>query len=125
MSDSEYEMETIEKPKNNKIIKKRVASEKQIEHLRKIQPKATEAKKRNREIAQTINSYEKAKQPRGNSQTELELSSMKSDLSKVVRYLSQQEQHKIEKRKQKQLQKESVDKETSRAYSYNDSDLFR
>lgn len=122
MSDSEYEMETVEKSKKPK---KRVCSEKQIEHLRKIQPKATEAKKKNKEIAQTINAYEKAKQPRGNSQTELELATMKSDISKVVRYLSQQEQYKIEKRKQKLAQQQSVDKETSRAYSYNDSDLFR
>ena len=47
MSDSEYEMETVEK---SKTPKKRVCSEKQIEHLRKIQPKATEAKKKNKEI---------------------------------------------------------------------------
>lgn len=124
MSDSENEMETIEKSRN-KSIKKRVASEKQIEHLRKIQPKATEAKRKNKEIAQTIKSYEKSKQPRGNSATELELTSMKNDISKVVRYLSQQEQYKLEKRKQKQAQKESVDRETALAYSYNDSDLFR
>jgi hypothetical protein len=114
MSDSE--IETIEKPKRYKT---RVASEKQIEHLKKIQPKATEAKKRNKEIAEVVKSYEKAKKPID------ELAGLKSDMSKVVQYLSQQEQYKLEKRKQKQAQKEAVDKETSRAYAYNDADLFR
>lgn len=122
---SDNEMESIEKSKN-KSIKKRVASEKQIEHLRKIQPKATEAKKQIKQIAETVRTYEKAKKPKD------ELASLKSDtakmsveLSKVVQYLSQQEQYKINKRAQKQAQKEAVDKETSRVYSYNDADLFR
>jgi len=115
---SDNEMESIEKSKN-KSIKKRVASEKQIEHLRKIQPKATEAKKQIKQIAETVRTYEKAKKPVD------ELASLKSDMSKVVQYLSQQEQYKMNKRAQKQAQKEAVDKETSRAYSYNDADLFR
>lgn len=115
MSDSENEMNTIEK----KTKPKRVASEKQKAHLAKIQPKATEAKKKNKEVIQTIKTYEKAKAPTN------ELKALRDDVSKVVRYLSQVEEYKINKRAQKKAQAETIDKETDKEYSFDANNLFR
>lgn len=115
MSDSENEMDTIEKkPKS-----KRIASEKQRAHLAKIQPKATEAKKKNKEITQTIKTYQKATAPSN------ELGELKSEMAKVVKYLTQQEAYKMQKRIQKKAQAEAVDKETTRAYAFDANNLFR
>lgn len=115
MSDSENEMDTIEK----KPKAKRVVSEKQKAHLAKIQPKATEAKKKNKEITQTIKTYQKATAPSN------ELLELKSEMAKVVKYLTQQEAYKMQKRIQKKAQAEAVDKETTRAYAFDANNLFR
>lgn len=115
MSDSENEMDTIEK----KSKSKRIASEKQKAHLAKIQPKATEAKRKNKEITQTIKTYQKATAPSN------ELLELKSEMAKVVKYLTQQEAYKMQKRIQKKAQAEAVDKETTRAYAFDANNLFR
>lgn len=110
MSDSEKE--TIEKPKR---YKQRVASEKQIEHLRKIQPKATEAKKKNKEIVQVVKQYEAVKKP------VVDYESMKSDISLIKEYLTKEEARKIQKRQQKNV----IDKEQVREAAYDHTILFR
>lgn len=103
-------METIEKPK-----RKRVASAKQIEHLKKIQPKATEAKARNKQIAQTVKQYEAVKKPT------VDYESMKKDVSLIKEYLTREEARKLQKR----AQKESVDKQSHQQYSIDVNNLFR
>lgn len=104
------EIETIEKPK-----KKRVASAKQIEHLKKIQPKATEAKARNKQIAETVKKYEAVKKPIG------EYESIKHDISLIKEYLTKEEARKIQKRAAKNV----VDKEQVRESQYDHTILFR
>jgi hypothetical protein len=104
------EIETIEKPK-----KKRVASAKQIEHLKKIQPKATEAKARNKQIAETVKKYEAVKKPIG------EYESIKHDVSLIKEYLTREEARKIQKRAAKDV----VDKEQVREAQYDHTILFR
>lgn len=108
MSDSE--MNTIEKPKN-----KRVVSEKQRAHLAKIQPKATEAKKKNKEIVQTVKQYEAVKKPIH------DYSSLQHDVSLIKQYLTKEEARKIEKRRTKEI----VDKAQVRELSYDSNLLFR
>lgn len=111
---SDTEMDSIEKPRN-KSIKKRVASEKQIEHLKKIQPKATEAKKKNKEIIQTVKKYEAVKKPM------VDYDSMRKDVSLIKEYLTREESRKLQKR----AQKESVDKQSHQEYSIDVNNLFR
>jgi len=111
---SDTEMDSIEKPRN-KSIKKRVASEKQIEHLKKIQPKATEAKKKNKEIIQTVKKYEAVKKPM------VDYDSMRKDVSLIKEYLTREESRKLQKR----AQKESVDKQSHQEYSVDINNLFR
>jgi hypothetical protein len=100
----------IEKPK-----KKRNLSQKQIEHLRKIQPKATEAKRKNKEIVAAVKSYEKARKPKEDYED------IKKELGIIREHLSQEAARKAEKRAQKQ----AVDKDTYNDYAYSSSNLFR
>jgi hypothetical protein len=109
MSDPEN-MDTIERPK-----KKRVASEKQRAHLAKIQPKATEAKKKNKEIVQTVKKYEAVKKPIH------DYTAMQHDLSLIKQYLTKEEARKIEKRRTKEI----VDKAQVREMAYDSELLFR
>lgn len=104
------EIDTIEKPK-----KKRVASAKQIEHLKKIQPMATEAKARNKQITETVKKYEAVKKPIG------EYESIKRDVSLIKEYLTREEARKIQKRQAKDV----VDKEQVREAQYDYTILFR
>lgn len=106
----EDEIETIERPK-----KKRVASQKQIDHLRKIQPLATEAKAKNKQIAETVKKYEAVKKPIG------EYTSIKHDISLIKEYLSKEEARKIAKREAKNV----VDKDQERETQYDYNILFR
>ena len=46
-------------------------------------------------------------------------------MAKVVKYLTQQEAYKMQKRIQKKAQAEAVDKETTRAYAFDANNLFR
>jgi len=109
MSDPEN-IDTIEKPK-----KKRIVSEKQRAHLAKIQPKATEAKKKNKEIVQTVKKYEAVKKPIH------DYSSLQQDVSLIKQYLTKEEARKIEKRRTKEI----VDKAQVRELSYDNDLLFR
>lgn len=109
MSDPEN-IDTIERPK-----KKRVVSEKQRAHLAKIQPKATEAKKKNKEIVQTVKKYEAVKKPIH------DYTAMQHDLSLIKQYLTKEEARKIEKRRTKEI----VDKAQVRELSYDNDLLFR
>ena len=111
MSSSEEDnIDIIEKPK-----KKRMPSQRQIEHLRKIQPLATAAKRKNKEIVASVKSYEKARKPKEDYEE------IKRQLGVINQHLSAEAQRKAEKR----AQREAVDKDTYNAYSYPSSNLFR
>lgn len=105
------DIDIIEKPK-----KKRTPSQKQLEHLRKIQPKATEAKKKNKEIVAAVKTYEKARKPKEDYEV------IKKELGVIREHLSAEAQRKAEKR----AAKEAVDKDTYQEYStYSSSNIFR
>ena len=111
MSENENDMETIEKPK------RRNASEKQLEHLRKIQPLATESKKRNKEIIQAVKKYEKSTQPK---KEDVNVDDIRRDMNMIKEYLSREEERKILKKKQR----EAIDKQTAETYAMQADETY-
>lgn len=110
-------IETVEKPTKQK----RKVSEKQKEHLAKIQGLAIQKKKENKQITDTINKFEKKKK-------ELESHNMtdfKNDLLFIKNYINEEQ----ERKKMKREAKNQVDKETYEEYqNYTSNDyinLFR
>lgn len=114
MSENENDMETIEKPKRTRRAN---ASEKQLEHLRKIQPLATEAKKKNKEIVQAVKKYEKATQPKKEI---VNVDDIRRDMNMIKEYLSREEERKILKKKQR----EAIDKESAERYAIQADETY-
>jgi len=97
-------IETVEKPTKQK----RKVSEKQKEHLAKIQSLAIQKKKENKQITDTINNYEKRKKQLENNN----MTDFKNDLLFIKNYINEEQ----ERKKLKREAKNQVDKETFEEY---------